>query len=33
MVGPTIVQVGGKAVAKDDAKTQGSETWVAPGPR
>ena len=32
MVGPTIVQVGGKAVAKDDAKTQGSETWVRAGP-
>jgi integrase len=32
MVGPTIVQVGGKAVAKDDAKTEGSGTWVRAGP-
>ena len=31
MVGPTIVQVAGKAVAKDDAKTDGSETWVRAG--
>jgi integrase len=28
MVGPTIVRVGGRAVAKDDAKTEGSESWV-----
>jgi integrase len=32
MIGPTIVQVGGKAVAKEDAKTDGSETWVRAGP-
>jgi integrase len=32
MVGPTIVQVGGKALAKDDAKTEGSQTWVRAGP-
>jgi len=31
-VGPTIVQVDGKAVAKDDAKTDESETWVRAGP-
>ncbi len=28
MIGPTIVQVGWKAVAKDDAKTEGSGVWV-----
>jgi integrase len=32
MVGPTIVQVGGKAVAKDDAKTLESESWVPAPP-
>lgn len=32
MIGPTIVQVGGKAVAKADAKTDGTEMWVRAGP-